>query len=261
MSIDVALSSTVSTPQESFTAGDVVAAIHAGDTERLREILNAQPPLALEKVDDRTMLHQATDWPGNWPNIAASIALLVGHGADVNAVFPHPDDPDVVRETPLHWAASSGDAAAVDALLDAGAVVDSLGGIFGGCTPFEEAVIFEKYAAARRLLERGATCYLPGAAALGRMDLVHGYFDENGKVRLDVGMLPHWPSPPPAQVLLDRAFQFACRAGHLEIAKLMRARGADPSAQTPADTTPLDEAEKNGHAHVIAWLTEIGSAV
>lgn len=235
---------------------DVVAAVRAGHTERLAEILEAQPELALEKVDDRTMLHHATDWPGNWPNVAASITFLVKCGADVNAPFPHPDNPEVVRETPLHWAASCGDADAVDALLDHGADVDPLGGIFGGCTPFEEAVIFEKYAAAERLLARGAACYLPGAAALGRMDLVHGYFDEGGHVRTDVGMLPHWNEPPPVQVLLDRAFQFACRAGHLAIAKLLRERGADPTAKTPAATSALDEATKNGHIDVMAWLDE-----
>ena len=238
-------------------AKDVVAAIREGDTELLAAILEEEPGLALERVADRSMLHHATDWPGHWPNVARSISLLVAAGADVDAVFPHPDDPMKVRETPLHWGASSGDVAAIDALLDAGAAIDPLGGIFGGCTPFEEAVIFEKYAAASRLLERGAACYLPGAAALGRMDLVRGHFDDQGCVRSDVGVLPHWEALPPAQVLLDRAFQFACRAGHLTIAMFLRERGANPTATTPANTTALDEARKNEHEDIVAWLADL----
>ena len=233
----------------------VVAAIRSGDSCQLGDLLALNPRLATRKLKGRTMLHHATDWPGGLPNVAASIGLLTAAGADVNAVFPHPDNPEVVRETPLHWAASCGDVAAAQALLDAGAQIDSLGGIFGGCTPFEEAIIFEHIAVAERLLDRGASSYLPGAAALGRMDLVQGYFDSTHRVRTDIGMLPHWTKPPPDQVLLDRAFQFACRGGHLEIARLLRKRGADPAARAPNNKTGLDMARKNGHAAVVSWLS------
>jgi len=236
----------------------VIAAIQGGLTERLAELLAAQPGLAVARVADRTMLHHATDWPGHRPNVANSIALLVAAGADVNATFPHPSEPEAF-ETPLHWAASSDDVAAIDALLDAGATIDPLGGVFGGCTPFEEAVIFDNEAAANRLLDRGAACYLPGAAALGRLDLVGSYFDEQGRVRRDIGVLPHWSAPPPAQVLLDQAFGFACRGGHLVTAKFLHERGANPKAKTPAGTTPRDEAKEKGHDAIIAWLTEIVS--
>ncbi len=95
--------------------------------------------------------NHATDWPGHWDNVADSIHLLVQAGANVEVRFP--SDSPKVAETPLHWAASSGDAAAVEALLDAGATVDVFGGIFGGCTPFAEAIIFENYDAARLLLD------------------------------------------------------------------------------------------------------------
>jgi len=56
--------------------------------------------------------------------------------------------------------------------------------------------------------------------------------------------------------VLDRAFQFACRAGHLTIATKLLARGADPHAKTPADTTAADEAQDNGHEHVVRWLQD-----
>lgn len=240
-------------------AAQLVSAIREGDVGRLAEILAGRPELIHTKRDGRTLLHHATDWPGTWPRVGETIALLARSGADVNARFPHPGNPDVVAETPLHWAASCGNGVAVDALLDAGADIDPLGGIFDGCTPFEEAIIFEHYGAAERLLARGAASYLPGAAALGQMERVRDYFTESGILRLDVGMLPQWKGTPSAQVLLDRAFQFACRAGHLEIAKLLKERGADVDSRTPARTSALDEAQKNGHAEVVAWLSATGA--
>jgi ankyrin repeat protein len=170
--------------------------------------------------------------------------------------MPPADDP-AVAETPLHWAASANDVAAVDALVAAGADVDALGGIFGGCTPYEEAIIFENYDAARRLLAAGATNYLPGAAALGDDALIDQFFDAAGEVRLDVGVLPHWSVVPPKKIILDRAFQFACRAGHLGIAKHLLRRGADLDALTPTNSSALDEAVENNHADVVDWLTSL----
>ena len=242
------------------TIHDLATAIVAGDVDRIDELLASEPALARAELPDngRSMLHVATDWPGNRPNVDTTIRLLIDAGADPNVVFPHPENPQVA-ETPVHWAASSGDVTALAALLDAGADVDPVGGVFDGCTAYEEAIIFEKYDAARLLHERGATDYLPGAAALGRAGDIDGFFDHDGTLRLDVGRLPNWERPPPAQMLLDRAFQFACRAGHLEIARTLLERGARASSRTPVDTTAHDEAAGNGHQHVVAWLDGLGS--
>ena len=164
---------------------------------------------------------------------------MIEAGADPNVAMPQGDSPGVA-ETPLHWAASSDDVDAVRALLDAGATVDALGGIFGGCTPYVEATIFQKYGAAQLLLDRGAANWLPGAAALGHADMVAGFFDADGNLRDDVGRLPNDDISPTDPVFLDRAFQFACRAGHLEIAKFLLDRGADPAAIAPANTSARD---------------------
>ncbi len=238
-----------------MTVKKATAAIRKGDVARLRELLEADPALANATTggNPRTLLHHATDWPGHWPNVGESIALLVSFGAEPNCGASFGSA--AVGETPLHWAASSNDVAAAAALLTAGAEVDALGGIFGGCTPFEEAIIFEKYDVARLLLEHGATNYLPGAAALGQADDIDSYFSD-GIVDVAAHRLPHWTTLPPAQVVLDRSFQFACRAGHLGIAKTLLARGADPHAVTPADTTALDEASNNEHTAVVDWLQQ-----
>ena len=88
-------------------------------------------------------------------------------GADVNARFTGPHG-----ETPLHWAASSDDIEALDALLDAGADIETDGAVIGGGTAMADAVAFGQWNAARRLLERGARTNLWQAAALGLVDRV-----------------------------------------------------------------------------------------
>jgi ankyrin repeat protein len=59
-------------------------------------------------------------------------------------------------ETPLHWAASSDDIEALDALVDAGADVDAPGAVIAGGTPLDDAVAFGQWEAARRLVHPGA---------------------------------------------------------------------------------------------------------
>jgi uncharacterized protein len=104
-----------------------VEAIHTGDADGLRRLLGENPELATAALgtagDDgmtRTLLHVATDWPGHFPNVAATVGVLVEAGADVNGRFSGPH-----TETPLHWAASSDDVEALDALLDAGAGIEA----------------------------------------------------------------------------------------------------------------------------------------
>jgi uncharacterized protein len=74
-----------------------VAAIHAGDTARLRQLLAEHPELATATLGTdsacgmtRSLLHVATDWPGHYPNVADTIAILVAAGADAHARFTGP---------------------------------------------------------------------------------------------------------------------------------------------------------------------------
>ena len=153
-------------------ASECIEAIHSGDVDRLNRLLEENPVLSKAKVDDaRTLLHVATDWPGHFPNVKDTVAILVRHGADVNAAFRGRHS-----ETPLHWAASCDDLEALDALLDHQADLEARGAVIGGGTPLADAVAFGQWHAARRLVERGARTTLWQAAALGLLSRVEESF-------------------------------------------------------------------------------------
>lgn len=154
-----------------------LAAVRAGDTQALQKILVECPALATARLashGDRTLLHVATDWPGHYPNVAAIINTLTAAGADPNApgVGRHP-------ETPLHWAASSDDVGAIDALVAAGADI-------GDGTPLADATAFGQWNAARRLIEHGAQSTLWESAALGLTDRVIKHSNDNHPAAGDI---------------------------------------------------------------------------
>ena len=161
------------------------------------------------------------------------IRLLLEAGADPNVRFEGHN-----RETPLHWAASSDDMEAIDALLDGGAEIDADGAVIGNGTPLTDAVFFQQLNAAQRLLERGATLNLPLAAGLGRLDLMQRFFTESGKVRESAGHLrptheieDSLMSQEEAGRLLEEAFAYACLAGQIEVAESLLERGVDIDSQ------------------------------
>jgi ankyrin repeat protein len=155
-------------------------------------------------------------------------------GADVNARF-HGSH----AETPLHWAASSDDVEALDALLDAGADIEASGAILGGGSPLADACGFGQWQAARRLVERGATTRLKDAAALGLLDRIETAFTAG-------------PIPTPDEVTV--AFWSACHDGRRQAAEYLLDRGADLNWVGSDDLTPLDLAAQAEASDLVAWL-------
>jgi ankyrin repeat protein len=216
-------------------------AVHRGDVDTLRRMLDEQPGLATAFIGEhpdgmaRTLLHAATDWPGHYPNNAATVAALIEAGADVNARFRGPH-----TETPLHWAASSDDVEVLDVLLDAGADIEAPGAVIAGGTPLSDAVAFAQWKTARRLVERGARTPLREAAALGLLDRVEAYCAAD-------------PSPSPED--LTQALWYAAHGGQPAVAALLLERGADLNWVAVWDgTTPLDTAARNEMSEMVDWL-------
>lgn len=210
-------------------------------------MLTADTGLAATRIGDaacsRTLLHIATDWPGHWPRVGETIAALAAGGADPNARY-HGREHD---ETPLHWAASSDDVEAVDALVAAGADIDARGGVLTGGTPPEDARIFAQWHVARRLVELGASTDLDDEAALGLLDRVAARFGAH--------------SPRPTPEATSRAFWYACHGGRLSTARYLLEAGADLDWMPPWERlAPMDAAERStarapaDAQDLISWL-------
>jgi uncharacterized protein len=239
----------------------VIGAIRRGELDSLRHRLGQTPGLATATITRRAcsnspafsypLIGAATDWPGHFPNISATIGLLVAAGADVNARAAGPH-----RETPLHGAASSDDLEALDALLDAGADIEAPGAVIAGGTALDDAVAFAQWQAARRLVQRGARTAVWHAAALGLLDRVEEYFASG---------MPAAPYPWGARdATLPRdvtvAFWCACHGGQRLTAEHLLARGAELSWVSTWDgLTPLAAARRSGASDVVEWLEALGA--
>lgn len=224
-------------PADNPLATALTTAIHTGDTDGLRQLLRDHPDLATARIGGRSTLHIATDWPGNFPNVANTIAVLVDGGAEVNARFRGSHS-----ETPLHWAASSDDVEALDALLDAGADINADGAVIAGGTPLADARAFAQWRTARRLVERGATTTLTDAATLGLLDRVK----------------THFPGATSEEV--NVAFWGACHGGQQQCAEFLLGQGAQLDWLPPWEPmTPLDAAQRSEATEVVLWLREQGA--
>ncbi len=231
---------------EEQTAAACVEAIQSGNTESLARLLTQDPSLATARLSrsggQRTLLHVATDWPGHFPNVRAIIETLIAHGADVNAAFQGRHS-----ETPLHWAASSDDLDALDALLDHNADIEAPGAVIGGGSPLADAVAFGCWRAAHRLIERGARTTLWQAAALGLMDRVEQCFASSAAD----------PEPDPHEI--TKAFWCACHGGQLHSAEYLLNRSADLDWIGWDGLTALDAANRSHAEELAGWLRNRGA--
>lgn len=229
------------------TAVAVVRAIHAGKVHDLQRLLAANPDLATARLGDddqdgmnRTLLHVATDWPGFYPEVAETITALVQAGADVNARFHGPH-----QETPLHWAASSDDIDALNALIENGADLNPDGGVIAGGTPLGDATAFGCWEVARTLVARGATSGPFDLAALG----------------LTSELLPLLAHDEPARTdEINHAFWSACHGNQVATAQALARIGANldwlPGWER---ATPLDIAARAGAHDILRWLHGLGA--
>jgi uncharacterized protein len=221
------------------------SAIHTGDVEALRQLLDRDPQISKARIVDpkgvsRTLIHIAVDSPGHFPRVSQTIGLLIERGADPDGLIVGGNAP----ERPLHWAASCNDVDALDALLNGGANIESPGAIFTNGTAMSDAVIFAQWNAARRLLDRGAKTTLTESAGLGLVDRLTTYFEQG---------------PKPEDDQITAAFWHACRGGQLQAAKYLAVKGANINWVGWDKIAPLDGAQQSGNQDLVAWLRHQGA--
>jgi ankyrin repeat protein len=174
-----------------------------------------------------TPLHAASE-----TGEAALLEDLIRKGADVNARAAN-------GQTPLHVAASHGSFGALGALLRGKA--DPNRKDSGGRTPVQLGIGYD--AAVELLLAGGAEPPdILVASFAGRADVVKGFLarDKNSaRARTASG---------------ETALHFAARLGHVKVAELLLAHGADVNARDSSRFTPLHRAACYGKSGVVELL-------
>jgi hypothetical protein len=230
-----------------------VDAIRSGDLERFRTLLREDPSLATARSSkSHPTLLQCVVLDGyQVPHSVEMAKLLIDAGADVDG--------------PLIAAASMDNVEAIPVLLDAGAAINGN----GTWSPIEDALVFGAHRAVRLLLERGATIHnLRIAAGLGRADLIDGFFHPDGTFQAEAGKLA-WPFGEPAegwsqnpQDIVDNAFVYACKSGHVDTAARLLQHGARINAIPPGFDyagTGLHYAALDGHRPMVEYLLAHGA--
>ena len=249
-----------------------IEAMRAGDVEKLRSLIAADPSLATSRSSrSHPTLLQALvlDGKGKPKNIEM-VQVLIDAGAELNK--------------PLVAAASIDNRAAAELLIDHGAAIDGT----GGWSPLEEALYWDSRNTLALLLERGAKVRnLRTAAGLGRTDLIESYFNADGSLKPEAGKID-WPFgdldtiacsnhdaagkqvlaacvngwSQDRQGIVNNAFVYACMHGHLDAAEMLLDHGAQinviPGGFDFAGTG-LHYAALNGHRPMIEFLLAHGA--
>ncbi len=224
-------------------AVEATAAIESGDVDGLAALLHDHPALATARIgtDDcsRTLAPRAHRLAGASPErrVDRDGARRRRSGCERALRRAH-------TETPLHWAASSDDIDALDALLDRGADIEAEGAVIGGGTPLLDATAFGQWHAATTVGRAGR-----------RGEVVAGRDARAPRPRSS----PSSPLGPRRAEEVTEAFWGACHGGQRATAERLLAEGADIDWVGWDDLTPLDAAARSGADDVVTWLGSLGA--
>jgi ankyrin repeat protein len=218
------------------TPVDMMAAVAAGETERVQAFLAEDPSLAMARGDDGVSAVLLARYRFDRPTMDALLAAdpdldifeasAVGRLDRVRAAID--DDPEAIRRlspdgfTALHLAAFFGKPEVAKTLLDAGASVDTYTTNDFANQPLHAAAAGRHLEVCRLLLAAGA----------------------------DVNATQHGGYAP---------LHEAAQHGDVEMVELFLSAGADP-ALVVAEGTPADLAEAAGHPDVARRIREVAAS-
>lgn len=228
-------------------------AAYAGDLETYQALLAAQPDLVTQgSAISHPNLFQfiaVEGGMGKIPRAADFARAMVAAGAPLGGAFVA--------------AASVGSRELVDLLIEASVAIEAE----APWTALEETLYWANQEIGLYLhKDHGATApSLRAAAELGRLDLLAGFFADDGSLRPEAGPV-RFPfgleeSSDPQDVL-DQAFLLALKNLQYEAASLLLERGAEVNAIPPGNherCTPLHQAVYKDDARMIEWLLARGA--
>ena len=184
------------------------------------------------------------------PNIVEIAKFLLEAGADVNAesdAYGGGSTTLMLTATSYHPEKAGVQIALLQLLIARGAVIDSP----GGSGAVNACLRNGRLAASEYLARHGARLDLEGAAGVGLLDQVRGFFDRKG------ALLPSATKPQ----MID-GFAWACQFGRTNVVEFLLERGMEVGAKLRHHgQTGLHWAAYNGHTSTVKLLLGRGSAV
>jgi hypothetical protein len=246
-------------------------AIHAGDVDTLRQLLDRQPELVAMHSPfphRQTLLHHVAANgieverqllpPANAVEV---LRLLIERGADPDATCDSYGGGNGATTMCLlvssaHPATAGTQAALVEELCRSAASVD---GIDDDGLPLWTAISYGYTSAAEALARCGARVdNLYFAAALGDLDAVRGYFDTHGGLRAGSALPERIGTRGPmlsSDLAVEYALIWAAAHDRRQVAEFLLTKGPDLRATEPCfHATAFGAARYHGHDRMVALL-------
>ena len=266
---------------------NAVLAVVKGDVEQLRDLLDEQPALVSQRSNCNhraTLLHylaangvegqlgpgtlyqRLNDREGNdselanLRKLACEVAdVLLQAGADVNALCDVYDSQWTTLDllvSSAHPFTAGVQADLVHVLCRGGAAVN---GINNDRCPLGTAVAWTYTEAAEALVACGARVdNIFFAAALGQLDMVKAYFNEDGKLKLIDNREISWLEIDEEQVA-DIAMIYAAAHGRIDVVRYLLTRDVDLTVEDPLHGgTAIGFAEGWEYREIVELLRQHG---
>lgn len=214
-----------------MSSAELFAAIKAGDSARLSELVAAEPRLASARDESgvsaiaTAIYHRKNDLADQLVAAGASIdffeAAMLGDLAKVQSYLQN--DPTLVRArsadggTALHFACFFGHPEIAQVLIESGSDLRAVAEKFGNVQPLHSAVAGRNHQIIESLLQNGA--------------------DVNAKQQQGY-----------------TALHSAAHHGDMRLAKMLLQYGANPLMKLDDGQTPIDMAQNAGHLELAAML-------
>ena len=225
-----------------------VDAVISGETAKLQELLRQDPQLVRARSPrghHATLLHYvaangAEDYRQKTPKNAVEIAaILLDAGAEVDAVADEYGKSTTLglTATSIHPLRAGVLIPLLELLLARGASID---GAPGGWNIVNACLANGRKLGSEFIASRGAKLDLEGAAGVGRLDLVKGFFNQDGSLK-----------PNATKTQMESGFIWACEYGRAEVADFLLTMGIDKNAYRQHRLTGLHWAVASGDIETV----------